>query len=430
MLNKVLFVTTRLFWPADSGRKVVLYNYCKGLHYQLGYDVYVYSFLEGDQTLADAAEFPDFIEDVRLASSLDGCSKIKNFLKAFTDRSTSFQSALFWSENNARAIRSYCNEIGASIVILDMIRLSPYIKSLDGLNIPVVLDYDDLLSKRYERQVGMTHGNVLGKYGTQVSPLLGSFVSNRLIRNFVLSIESKRVKRAEDKYARLADAVLFVSPIEAEELNNRLKTNKCFSATIGANVIDVTSEYLKKYDFGFVGNLHTAANQASLDYICTEILPLLPGKTLRVIGVCPKEIQKRYSAFECVSFSGRVETISDELIKCEVMLAPFVYGTGIKTKILEAMGIGVPVVTNDIGIEGMTCKPGVEFELGNTPEVLARCCESLLRDRQKRCEMVRAAKEYIRSNHNWENSINNLGRCLDFAELKSGNHGEISGGSR
>lgn len=430
MLNKVLFVTTRLFWPADSGRKVVLYNYCKGLHYQLGYDVYVYSFLEGDQTLADAAEFPDFIEGVRLASSLDGRSKIKNFLKAFTDRNASFQSALFWSEKNARAIRSYCNEIGASIAILDMIRLSPYIKSLDGLNIPVVLDYDDLLSKRYERQVGMTGGNVLGKYGMQVSGLLGNFVSSRLVKNIVLSIESKRVKCAEDYYAQLADAVLFVSPIEAEELNNRLKTNKCFSATIGTNVIDVASENLKKYDFGFVGNMHTAANQASLDYICAEILPLLPGKTLRVIGVCPKEIQNRYSSLERVSFSGRVETISDELVKCEVMLAPFVYGTGIKTKILEAMGIGVPVVTNDIGIEGMTCKPGVEFELGNTPEALARCCESLLGDRQKRREMVRAAKEYIRSNHNWENSINNLGRCLDYAELESGNHGELSGGSR
>lgn len=430
MKNKVLFVTTRLFWPADSGRKVVLYNYCKGLHHQLGYDVHVYSFLEGDQTPADAAQFPEFIEDVRLASSLDGCSRAKNLLKTFVDGSASFQSALFWSEKNAMAIRSYCNEIGASIVIIDMIRLAPYIKSFDGLNIPVVLDYDDLLSKRYERQVGMTNGNVLGKFGTQVSPLLGSFVSNRLIRNLVLSIESKRVKRAEDKYARLADAVLFVSPIEAEELNDRLKINKCFSATIGADLIDVTSDNLNKYDFGFVGNLYTAANQASLEYICTEILPLLPGKTLRVIGVCPKEILNRYSSLGRVSFSGRVETISDELIKCKVMLAPFVYGTGIKTKILEAMGIGVPVVTNDVGFEGMTCKPGVEFELGNTPDTLAKCCASLLGDQQKRREMVRAAKDYIKRNHNWENSINNLGKCLDFAELEKDNHGKIGGGSR
>lgn len=33
MKNKrLLFVTTRLFWPTDSGRKLRLYYYCKGIH--------------------------------------------------------------------------------------------------------------------------------------------------------------------------------------------------------------------------------------------------------------------------------------------------------------------------------------------------------------------------------------------------------------
>lgn len=415
MRNKVLFVTTRLFWPADSGRKVVLYNYCKGLHYQLGYDVYVYSFLEGDQTAADAVEFPDFIEDVRIASSIDGCSRINNLIKAFFDRRASFQSALFISDNNAMGIRSYCKEIGASIVILDMIRLAPYIKSLDGLNISVVLDYDDLLSKRYGRQVGITGGNVLGKYSLQVSGLFGSLVSNRFVKNLVLSIESKRVKRAEDHYARLADAVLFVSPIEAEELNLRLKTNKCFSATIGADVIDVPSANLNKYDFGFVGNMHTAANQASLDYICNEVLPLLSGSTLRVIGVCPDDVVERYISNPMVSFSGRVDSIASELMKCKIFLAPFAYGTGIKTKVLEAMGMGLPVVTNSIGIEGMTCEPGVEVEVAETAKELSDICVNLLNNPEQRRAVGLAGKAYVRRCHDWNTSIESLGRCLEFA---------------
>lgn len=415
MRNKVLFVTTRLFWPADSGRKVVLYNYCKGLHYQLGYDVYVYSFLEGDQSSADATEFPDFVEDVRLASSLDGCSRINNLFKALFDRSASFQSALFWSEKNATAIRSYCKEIGASIVIIDMIRLAPYIKALDDLNIPVVLDYDDLLSKRYERQIGMAGGNVLGKYGMQVSGLFGSFVSNRLVKNLVLSIESKRVKRAEDKYARLADAVLFVSPIEAEELNVRLDTKKCFNATIGADVIEASADKTTKYDFGFVGNMHTAANQASLEFICNDVLPLLPNKTLRVIGVCPSDISKRFSHYGQVSFSGRVDSVSSELFKCRIFLAPFAYGTGIKTKVLEAMAMGIPVVTNSIGIEGMTCRPGVEVSIGEKADEIARNAAELLSDPGLIDAIGLAGKAYVIKNHDWKNSIENMGHCLDFA---------------
>ena len=343
---------------------------------------------------------------------------------------TPLQCSLFWSDENEIGIRSYCEEVQPDIVIIDMIRLAPYMATVKSLKIPVVLDYDDLLSKRYARQMGKEAGSVLGKYGTQAPGFISLLAKNRIIKNVVLSVESKRVQRAEVDYAQRADAVLFVSPIESKELNERLGSEKCFNATIGASVLDEKVDAIAKiYDLGFVGNLHTAANQAALDYICTEVLPLLPGKTLRVIGVCPKEIRNRYSSLDHVSFSGRVEVISDELNKCEVMLAPFAYGTGIKTKILEAMGLGVPVVTNDVGSEGMTCKPGVEFELGNTPETLAKCCESLLGDRQKRREMVCAAKEYIRSKHNWETSINNLGRCLDYAELEKDNHGKMGGGS-
>ena len=422
MAKRALLISTRIFWPADDGRKVVLYNYCKGLHEQLGYDVVVYSFLEGEQTFVDALEHPSFIEDVRVAKEISRSSKAKNLCKYLFNRAIPLQCALFWNHDNAREISAYCEQVRPDVVIIDMIRLAPYMAAIKGLNIPVVLDYDDLLSKRYARQIGKDAGSILGKYRVQATGLMSLLAENRTVKNIVLAVESKRVRRAEDDFARRADAVLFVSPVESRELNERLGSEKCFDATIGAAVLDENANcVVKRYDLGFTGNLHSAANQAALDYICSDVLPLLPGKTLRVIGVCPKEIQDRYSSLDSVSFSGRVKTISAELTKCEVMLAPFAYGTGIKTKILEAMGIGIPVVTNDIGIEGMTCKPGVEFELGNTPEALASCCDSLLLDRQKRHDMVRAAKEYIRRNHNWENSIENLGRCLNFAEQENKN---------
>lgn len=431
MTKKALLISTRLFWPADDGRKVVLHHYCKGLREQLDFDVFVYSFLEGGQTYDESLKHPVFIKDVRVAKPVSGFTKAVNFCKLLFSRAMPLQCALFWSNENVRAIRSYCEEVRPDVVIIDMIRLAPYMMVVKSLNIPVVLDYDDLLSKRYARQIGKEAGNVLGKYGTQVSGFMSTLAENRTVKNAVLTVESGRVRRAEDDFARRADAVLFVSPIESKELDERLGTEKCFDATIGAAVLDESTEYAEKeYNLGFVGNMHTAANQAALDYICTEILPLLPSKTLRVVGVCPKEIQERYSLLEHVSFSGRVESISDELTKCEVMLAPFAYGTGIKTKILEAMGIGIPVVTNDFGVEGMTCRPGVEFELGNTPEALAKCCETLLLSQEKRREMARAAKDYIRRNHDWKNSIGNLGRCLDYAERERIGNSSMSGESR
>ena len=416
MSKKLVFITTRLFWPADSGRKVSLYHYCKGLHEQLGYNVHVYSFLEGDQCVGDAERHPGFIADVRVAKPVGGGAKLRNLASALSKPTMPFQCALYWSGENRDAVRAYCEEVGPDAVIIDMVRLAPYMDALDGLGLPVVLDYDDLLSKRYERQIGGSGGNVLGKYGTQASGLMRAIVSNRKLKNLVLRCESKRVERAEDGYARRADAVLFVSPIEAAELNARLASKKCFDATLGAEVVEPERPLPDaEFDFGFVGNMHTAANQASLDYICGEVLPLLPGATLRVIGVCPDDVVGRYSDCPQVSFSGRVESIADELLKCKIMLAPFAYGTGIKTKVLEAMGMGVSVVTNAVGVEGMTCEPGVEVELGETARELADACRGLLDDPERRRSVGLAGQEYVRRCHDWSASIENLGRCLDYA---------------
>ena len=420
MSKKLVFITTRLFWPADSGRKVSLYHYCKGLHEQLGYDVYVYSFLEGDQRAEDANAHPDFIADVRVAEPIGGGAKLRNLVAALPRPAAPFQCSLYWSKRNRGAIRAYCEGIVPDAVIIDMVRLAPYMDAIDGLGLPVVLDYDDLLSKRYERQVGRSGGDVLGKYGTQASGFMWAVASNRRLKNLILRAESKRVERAEDEYARHSDAVLFVSPIETAELNKRLGAKKCFDATLGAEVVK-TEGLLPDatFDFGFVGNMHTAANQASLDFICDEVLPLLPGSTLRVIGVCPDDIAGRYATLSQVSFSGRVESISDELLKCKIMLAPFAYGTGIKTKVLEAMGMGVPVVTNAVGVEGMTCEPGAEVELGETARELADACRGLLDDPERRRSVGLAGQEYVRRCHDWSVSIENLGKCLDYAKLSS-----------
>ncbi|MGN8929143.1 glycosyltransferase family 4 protein [Collinsella sp. HCP28S3_E12] len=416
MSKKLVFITTRLFWPADSGRKVSLYHYCKGLHERLGYDVYIYSFLEGDQTREDASEHPSFITDVRVSKPVVVGRKLKNLATALLKPSMPLQCALYWSKENSGAIREYCEEINPDVVIIDMVRLAPYMDSLDGLKLPVVLDYDDLLSKRYERQIGKSGGNVLGKYGTQACGLMRTAVSNPWLKNLVLHLESKRVERAEDSYARRADAVLFVSPIEASELNERLGFKKCFDATLGAEIVDL-GESLPDviYDLGFVGNMHTAANQASLDYICNEVLPLLPVSTLRVIGVCPDDVSERYKSNPKVSFSGKVDSIVSELMKCKILLAPFAYGTGIKTKVLEAMGMGVPVVTNSIGIEGMTCEPGIEVEIAETAKELSSICANLLGNPEQCRAVGLAGKAYVRRCHDWNTSIENLGRCLEFA---------------
>lgn len=414
MSRRALYITTRLFWPADSGRKVSLYHYCQGMHEQLGCDVHLFSFLEGDQTPEMADAKPDFLSSVTVAAEIGLPEKAANLSRALLDGSMPLQCCLFQSRENRRLLSEAVASIDPDVAIIDMVRLAPYIGVLKEAGVPAVVNFDDLLSKRYARQLGGTGGNVLGQYDSDGSSLLGKLV-NGLLRRAVLGSEAKRVARAEDRYGRLADACLFVSPAEANELDARIGGGKCFSATMGAEVTEFAVDTERRYDFGFVGNMSYSANQDSLRFLVDEVLPLLPNATLRVIGACSEQIEQEYADYNNVSFTGWVDSIAENLRQCTALLAPFAYGSGIKTKVLEAMGMGIPVVTNSIGLEGIDAERGRDVLCADTPKGLAREAERLLSDAGLRERVSEAGRGYVVRNHTWEKSIADLGKCLEHA---------------
>ena len=116
-----------------------------------------------------------------------------------------------------------------------------------------------------------------------------------------------------------------------------------------------------------------------------------------------------------MSFTGWVDSIAENLRQCTALLAPFAYGSGIKTKVLEAMGMGVPVVTNSVGLEGLFVERGVEALCADAPEDLADEARRLLEDEGFRASVAEAGREYVKRCHTWKKSIEDLGGCLDFA---------------
>ena len=104
-MKKLVFLTARLPFPASSGRKNVMYNYCKILHEAYGYDITVISYLEeGD----NPEEKPDFISDVIVLPNVSAKNKIKNLMiRTFVQRKWPMQVSLFWNSLNATNIKKF-----------------------------------------------------------------------------------------------------------------------------------------------------------------------------------------------------------------------------------------------------------------------------------------------------------------------------------
>lgn len=403
--KKLLFVTTRLFWPTDSGRKLSLYYYCKGIHEKYNCDIYIYSFLESGQTEKDIEKKPEFIKDVRLAKPIGKIDKIQNLAtKTLVTRKWPIQCSLYYSRQNSEQIKKYCDEIQPDYIFTDMIRTSMYYDAFRHSRALKVLDMDDLLSARYERQLhAMYKSNISGQYSGRLPGIINKLIGNQMVRNAVLTMERDLTAKAEIHYSKLYDKVIFVSAVETAYLNKKLP-GKAITIPVGINAVPerelaITPE---KHLLSYVGNLKVAANVDTLHWIISDILPKIHHNVkFMVIGKCPDDIKEKYKGNNHVIFTGRVDNLVEYIRKSQIFLSPILYGTGIKTKILEAMSMGVPVVTNDVGAEGIAADDGKEFWVRNDSIAIAEQVDYLLEHYDVALRVAEAGKKLVEDKYEW-----------------------------
>lgn len=97
-------------------------------------------------------------------------------------------------------------------------------------------------------------------------------------------------------------------------------------------------------------------NNLSLRWFVDEVLPrireLLPSFQLYVLGSVGNRIEEQEGIIKC----GYVEDVTDVLNDTPILVNPIVRGTGVKIKLLEAWGMGVPVVSTELGVKGIPAK--------------------------------------------------------------------------
>lgn len=406
--KKLLFITTRLFWPTDSGRKVGLYYYCQGLHEQYGYDVYLYSFLENGQTLDLIKQKPSFIKNVKIAESISKITKLKNIvLKTLLQYDWPIQCSLFYSKKNENQIKEFCKELNPDIVIVDMVRLAPYYKAFENFKCKKILDMDDLLSERYKRQLESNYkSSIAGQYSSNLSASFLKLIELKTIKKLILRLEKKLMYKAELKYAAIYDKVIFVSGKEAGKLNE-IFPNKSIDIPLGVTVdefINCKLKVLKGNNICFVGNMYVAANIDTLNLITKEILPFLKSNyKFYVIGKVSDELKNNYCRNKNIIFTGRVENIYDVAGKCKLFLAPIAYGSGIKTKILEAMAMQLPVITNEIGVEGIEVENKKHIIIEDDFKKTAELVDYYLKNEQEALKLAKNAQNLVFKKYNWKN---------------------------
>lgn len=402
MFNRIAILTTKQLIPPEDGRADTILKRIM-LFRKIGCQVTVFSFL------SQSVELNQFCTVINIPFRINVVSIIVGILKR-----RPLQVALYSGKGLIRELQSRLDKNNYDVIISDMIRTALLIKDS---SIPrKILDMDDVLSSRYLRQIS-TPGliNSLGNSPVQL-PVILRYFEHTLIK-LALRYEAYSLKKFENKIVYKYDRVVLVSQKEAEELKKETGYNNIsiIPNYINFPVIETITNKNKYIDLLFFGNLSIAHNIDTAIYLIQELFPaikkVIPDVNFSMIGrkISPiifQEAQKN----DNISLYENVFNIVPFIQGSRICLSPMRFGSGIKTKILEALYLGTPVITTSRGAEGIPEAKECMI-IADTLEEQINNVVAILKDDVDIKSMIMKARQ-IMNQHFTEKSVENKLRQL------------------
>lgn len=214
------------------------------------------------------------------------------------------------------------------------------------------------------------------------------------------------LKSEEIGFLNLYDSIVVFSDVDAQKLRDA-----GVKASIVPSFFLVTSSNLElqvhesKPVLTFVGPEHHSPNfwglQSFLDF-CWNKIRSVANVELHIIGKWSDNTRNLWEQrFPGVRFVGFVENLQDALAG-SVMIVPIDVGSGIRTKILEAAFMGIPVVTTEIGVEGIPLVNGIDCLIAKNVSEMCTPVLSLIGNANLRQMLARNAYDSVKRNYSRE----------------------------
>lgn len=366
-MTKVLFFTTIDPSPRNNGKSVVLSGIFDYLQERYGksFNVVVVGESLGGNKIISTIKRPSLL------------FIIFNLLNhTLLRRVKSIQECFFYSRKIREAMQDLIAEYRPEMVVFDTVRLAQYAGSLQFSGARKVVYLDDLFSLRYMRMAAsdLKSIGVFGNFQKNIPSFL-RFAVDKFdpLKKFILKYEANIIEHSEIKATSDFDMSLLISSSEVDYFKKRHGEMRLMAIPpfLPATEI-VVRNWDGKPNFIFLGSMNLPHNAAGLKVFLTSVFPEVlvknPFATLSIIGGgVTDELHQCGQPFgSAVRFLGRVEQLSPLLSNACALIAPLAFGSGVKLKIIDSLACSLPIISTDIGVEGIDFIHGVHGELANT----------------------------------------------------------------
>ena len=388
---RILFLSLRCPYPPHRGDRIRSYNFIKQLSKQ--HAVTLVYFAESETDVESAKHLEPFCERIEWVRFHRSFAFLNTGVHCLSKHP--LQLHYWYAPQMQRRINELLAQERFELIHAQLFRMGQYVTEVQG---PAkVLDLCDSLALNLSRRAELESNPWLAKIKLDCTP-----------KRFLVKLEEKRVRRYEVDIMKAFDCGTVVARFDRDYL---LAQDDTLNLSIVPMGVDL--DYFQPNPITepapmllFTGTMNYFPNADAALYFCDEVLPRIreqhPKARFYIVGNHPSEPVKRLEAQEGVTVTGYVPDVRPYFEKASVFVAPLRAGSGIQTKNLEAMAMGVPVVTTSVGAMGLEADIGKELLVADTPADFAEQVIHLLDNKCLRKTLAQTARTRVENSYSWE----------------------------
>jgi sugar transferase (PEP-CTERM/EpsH1 system associated) len=388
----ILYLCHRFPFPPKRGGKIRPFNMIRHLHEQ-GHRVTVCSLARS----ASEAEEGRGIMPHCSACEVGHVKELWQFTRMIVRLPLPTPSSMgyFHSGELAAKVRRLLHEQRFDLIFVHCSSVAPYVAHVT--DVPKILDFGDMDSQKWLEYANYKPFPL--SLGYQLEGLKMLRAEKRLARSFDLCTATTRAEwQTLEDYATGAVTDWFPNGVDADY----------FGPIDGAYDAETVS---------FIGRMDYYPNQECMQRFCDEVWPLLksrrPALKLLIVGADPSPSMRALGRRPGVTVTGSVPDVRPYIRGSALMVAPLAIARGTQNKILEAMAMGVPVVTSSAAAGGVDAEAEQHFLVADGAQATAQAVLRIVEQPSERARLAASGRERMLSHHAWSRSMQRMDRIIE-----------------
>ncbi len=403
MKEKLLYLCHRIPFPANKGDKITTCNILKFLNQH--YDVYLGCFIDDPYDHQYKKDVQALCKEAFFVDLNPKLAKLKG-LQAFISGDP-ITLPHYFSTSMQRWVSKTVAENKIPKALIYSGCMAQYVLNPSVPEMHKVMHFADIDSDKWKQYAGKTEG----------------------IMRWIYNREHKTLEKYEKHVAQSCEISCFISDTETELFRSLVSQDeKSKIQTLGNGLDSEFFSPLAQHKLAegyplseqnyvvFTGAMDYWANADAVtwfvDNVWQEVKRTQPDSLFYIVGSSPTKEVIELQKIPGVIVTGRVEDVRPYMYYAKASVAPMQIARGIQNKILEAMAMELPVITTQLGIEGIDDYPTEGVFVSNSPEMHVKWASDLLTKAPVKASLSRS---WLENHYSWEAKLRPLINYLEYS---------------